>query len=234
MKPKKYQKHNINRDSGLYFSLGLAIVMALIYFALEWKTYDSAQEWDSTLMIDGELLEDVPVTIHEIKPPPPRAAISPVIEITADDNEDIIETVIESTEPDSNTEVLTVEDIEVIEHFIDEEIPFIAIEEVPIFPGCENMPDKRACFQQMIHDHVKRNFQYPKEAIEIGLEGKVYIMFVIEKDGTIGQIRLRSPHQILEHEAERIISTIPVMVPGKQRGTAVKVSFSLPLTFTLQ
>ena len=234
MKPKKYEKHNINTDRGIYFALGLSIVLGLTYVALEWKTYDQVQEWDSNLMVESELVEEVPVTVHELKFPNPKIIAPPIIEIVPDDEEDLIESIIESSESDSETEILKVEDI-VVEHVPeDEEIPFIAIEEVPLFPGCESAEDKRSCFQRMIHKHVEKNFRYPELAIETGLEGKVYVMFVIEKDGSIGEIRLRSPHDILGTEAQRIISELPRMTPGKQRGRAVKVSFSLPLVFKLQ
>ncbi len=233
MKPKKYEKHNINNYRGIYFALGLTLVLAFTYIAFEWKSYESTADWDTSLKIEGDLIEEVPVTVQELKLPPPRMTTPPIIEIAPDDT-DIIEVIIESTEPDANTAIVAIDSIDYSEPVIEEEIPFLRIEEVPLFPGCENEPDKKACFQQMIHEHIRKNFEYPDEAVQLGLQGKVFVMFIIGKDGDIDEIRMRSPHDILGNEARRIISKLPRMTPGKQRGQPVKVSFSLPVVFKLQ
>ena len=70
-------------------------------------------------------------------------------------------------------------------------------------------------------------------AVEMGIEGKVYVQFVIDTDGRVTQIRTRGPDKLLEAEAERIISALPRMAPGKQRGRAVKVPYSIPINFRL-
>lgn len=114
------------------------------------------------------------------------------------------------------------------------DVPFTVIEEVPVFPGCEDAMDKRACFNQQIQRHISKNFRYPVEAQEKGIQGRVAIMFLIGEDGNIGDIKLRGPHELLEAEAERIISKLPQMTPGKQRGKTVRVPFSIPITFKLQ
>lgn len=114
------------------------------------------------------------------------------------------------------------------------DVPFSVIEEVPIFPGCENAVDKRACFNQKIQRHISKNFRYPVEAQEQGIQGRVSILFVIEEDGSIGGVRMRGPDKLLEDEAARIIAKLPQMTPGKQKGNAVRVPFSIPMTFKLQ
>ena len=110
------------------------------------------------------------------------------------------------------------------------------IENVPLFPGCERVPksQRRQCFQEQIQKHINRNFQYPEQAQKLGIEGRVFIQFIIGKDGSIGGIRTRGPHQYLEREAYRIISLLPRMTPGIQRGRPVRVPFSIPITFRLQ
>jgi TonB family protein len=110
------------------------------------------------------------------------------------------------------------------------------IENVPLFPGCERVPksQRRQCFQEQIQKHINRNFQYPEQAQKLGIEGRVFIQFMIGKDGSIGGIRTRGPHQYLEREAYRIISLLPRMTPGIQRGRPVRVPFSIPITFRLQ
>mgnify|MGYP005832302291 FL=1 len=82
--------------------------------------------------------------------------------------------------------------------------------------------------------HIRKNFRYPEIAQEMGVQGRVSVIFVIQKDGSIGNIRMRGPDKNLEAEAMRIIKKLPKMTPGKQRGRPVKVPFSIPITFKLQ
>lgn len=210
------------------------MVLLLTYVALEWKTYDKNSEYDIALNIADELIEEVPITVHLKTPPPlPPPVAPPIIEVV-EDEEEIEETVIESTETNQDEEVMEVDEVEVAEVYEDLPIDFIVVEEVPVFPGCENESDKRACFQKMINKHIARNFRYPEVAQEIGVQGRVYIRFVIQKDGAIGNVEMRGPDKNLEMEAARIIDKLPKMTPGKQRGRPVRVPFSLPITFKLQ
>jgi TonB family protein len=82
-------------------------------------------------------------------------------------------------------------------------------------------------------EHVRKNFNYPKEAIGQGISGRVDLLFTIDENGKAGDIRTRGPHEILESEAERIILRLPDMQPGKQQDKAVKVYYSIPITFQL-
>lgn len=215
----------------------MTLVLLMAYLALEWKTYHNNDSWDvSGLKVDEELIEDA--TILKLKlpdPPKPKIKTPPKIEI-ADDEDDIEETVIEASEPDQDTEIAPVESIEVADNDIPEEIPFVLIENAPIFPGCENEKtekDKRACFQSQMLKHIRKNFRYPEIAQEMGLQGRVSVIFTVQKDGSIGNVRLKGPHESLEKEAARIISKLPRLEPGKQRGTPVKVPYSIPITFKL-
>ncbi|WP_425235856.1 energy transducer TonB [Ulvibacterium sp.] len=234
MEPKKNPKADIGRNSGLYFVIGLALVMALVYGALEWKTYDKVNDYDISLNVDDDLDEEVPMT-EQIKtpPPPPPPAAPEVIEVV-EDEEEVEETVIESTETSQEEEIIEVEDVAVEEVEEDVDVPFAVIEDVPVFPGCESAGDKRACFNKMMQKHISKNFRYPEIAQEMGVQGRVNIMFVIQKDGSIGNVRMRGPDKNLEKEAARIIGKLPKMTPGKQRGRAVRVPFSIPITFKLQ
>ena len=144
------------------------------------------------------------------------------------------ETIIESTETSQEEEIIEVDDIEVEEVEEDIDVPFSVIEDVPVFPGCEGASDKRACFNEQMQKHIRKNFRYPEIAQEMGIQGRVAVMFTIQKDGSIGNIRLRGPDKNLEAEARRIIEKLPKMTPGKQRGRAVRVPFSIPIMFKLQ
>ncbi len=110
---------------------------------------------------------------------------------------------------------------------------FAAVEEVPIFPGCENAADKRACFQEKIQAHIRKNFKYPADAQAANIQGRVYTNFVIATDGTIQNLRMRGPDKLLEAEVERIINRLPQFIPGRHKDGVVNVPFSIPITFKL-
>lgn len=114
------------------------------------------------------------------------------------------------------------------------EIPFGVIDEVPVFPGCENAEDKRACFQEKIQAHIRKHFNYPDEAQAFGIQGRVSAIFVMDEEGNVVDINMRGPHELLEEETKRILAKLPQMQPGKHEGKTVKVPFSIPITFRLQ
>ena len=234
MEPKKNPKADLTKNSSLYFVMGLFAVMLLTYVAFEWKTYDADNEYDISMNVDDLLDEEVPMTEQIKTPPPPPPPAAPEIIEVVEDEEEVEETVIESTETSQEEEIVEVDDVVVDEVEEDVDVPFAVIENVPVFPGCENESDKRACFNSMMQKHIGKNFRYPEIAQEMGVQGRVNVMFVIQKDGSIGNVRMRGPDKNLEAEAARIISKLPKMTPGKQRGRAVRVPFSIPITFKLQ
>ncbi len=234
MEPKKNPKADLTRNSSLYFAIGLFAVMAITYGALEWKTFEDNNEYDISMNVEDDLDEEVPMTEQLKTPPPPPPPAAPEIIEVVEDEEEVEETVIESTESNEEEEVMEVEDVEVEEIDEDLDVPFAVIENVPVFPGCENDSNKRACFNKMMQKHISKNFRYPEIAQEMGVQGRVSVMFTIQKDGSIGNVRMRGPDKNLEKEAARIIGKLPRMTPGKQRGRAVRVPFSIPITFKLQ
>ena len=235
MQPKKSPKADLSKNSALYFSIGLAVVLFLSWQLIEWKTYDRSSFLYESLNVENDDDEEVPITEQIKTPPPPPPPPAPEIIEIVEDEEEIEETVIESTESDQE-EIVEIEEIEVEDDFEDVDVPFAVIEDVPIYPGCERVAksQRRNCFQEQINKHIRRNFRYPEIAQEMGIQGRVYVNFIIAKDGTIQNIRMRGPDKNLEKEAQRIISKLPNMTPGKQRGRAVRVPFSIPITFRLQ
>ncbi len=234
MQIKKNPKADLTKNSNLYFAIGLVIILFISWRAIEWKSYDRSGYGYEALNIDDEDDEEVPIT-EQIKTPPPPPPPPPAPEIieVVEDEEEIEETIIESTETDQEE---IVEIVEVEEEFEDVDVPFAVIEDVPIYPGCERVAKskRRDCFQEQINKHIRKNFRYPEIAQEMGIQGRVYVNFVIDKDGSITSIRMRGPDKNLEKEAQRIIAKLPRMTPGKQRGRAVRVPFSIPITFRLQ
>ncbi len=234
MQPKKNPEADLNKNRNLYFVIGLSMVLGITWGAVEYKTYDRQLNFDGVNMLEDDE-DDVPITEQLKTPPPPPPPPPPapeVIEIV-EDEEEVEETVIESTESD---EEMIIEDIVVEDDFEDIDVPFAVIEDVPIFPGCERVAksQRRTCFQDQMNKHIRKNFRYPDIAQEMGIQGRVYVNFIISKDGSITNIRMRGPDKNLENEAARIIGRLPKMTPGKQRGRAVRVPFSIPITFRLQ
>ncbi len=239
MKLKKNPDANVGRNSSLYFAVGLNVMLVLTYLGLEHKTYDSETTKIDILMLDDLVDEDIPITTINIPPPPPppKPIITEVITIV-EDVEDVEETVIESTEigqDDIIEAIVEVDDVGVEEVEEDIEVPFAVIERVPRFPGCKgNNAQLKACFQQKMQEHLQKNFRYPNAAAELNIQGRVFVFFLIDKNGTVTKIKSRGPDQLLETEAERIISLLPQMEPGKQRNRPVGVPYSIPINFKLQ
>ena len=192
METKKNPKVDLNKDSSLYFVIGLALTLLVSWQAIEWKTYDKDLYGYEALNVVQEDIEEIPRSIQLKTPPPPPLRLAP-------------------------------KDIEIIE-------------DVPIFPGCEKVDksQRRNCFQEKMRKHIRKNFRYPEITQKLGIQGRVYVSFVISKDGQIININMRGPDKNLEKEAERIISKLPKMIPGKQRGQLVRVPFSIPIVFMLQ
>ena len=234
MQPKKNPKADLNKNRNLYFVIGLTLVTFITWQAIESKTYEKTFDYEA-LNVEDDDDEDIPIT-EQIKtppPPPPPPPAPEVIEVV-EDEEEVEETVIESTETDQDE--IIIEEIEVEDEFEDIDVPFAVIEDVPVFPGCESVAksQRRACFQEQMNKHIRKNFRYPDIAQEMGIQGRVYVNFIIAKDGSITNIRMRGPDKNLENEAARIIGRLPKMTPGKQRGRPVRVPFSVPITFKLQ
>ena len=235
MQLKKNPKVDLSRKSSLYFVIGLCLVLFVTWRLIERKTYEKNSFDYEALNVEDTDDEEIPIT-EQIKtpppPPPPPPVATQVIEVV-EDEEEVEETVIESTETDQEE---IIEEVEVVEEEVAEEVPFAIIEEVPTFPGCEKLAksERRKCFQERMDRHVRRTFRYPEIAQEMRIQGRVYVQFIIDEKGNITNIQLRGPDKNLEKEARRIIEKLPNMVPGKQRGRPVRVPFSYPITFRLQ
>jgi protein TonB len=239
MEPKKNTNADVSRNSSIYFAVGLALMLAITYITINYKTYDKSAIDIGQLNLDAELDEEIPITeqIQTPPPPPPPPAAPEVIEIV-EDEEEVKETVIESTETNQEEKIAEVKDIKVEEVDEDIEVPFAVIENVPVFPGCENENGnnaKKQCMSDKIAEFVNKKFNTDL-AGDLGLSGRqrINVIFKIDKNGNITGVRSRAPHPALEKEAARVISLLPKMKPGKQRGKAVIVPYSLPIIFQVQ
>jgi len=238
MESKKSPKADISRNDSLYFAIGLALMVFLSYTVINWKVYDKDAIEIGLVNMDELDDEEIPL-LEQVVPPPPPPPPPPapeVIEIV-EDEEEVEETIIESTETDQEEE-MEIEDLDIEEVDEDIEVPFSVIENVPVFPGCEkkkNNTERRNCMSAKITKLVQRKFNTDL-AGDLGLSGRqrISVIFKIDKNGDVIGVRARAPHPRLEKEAKRVISLLPKMKPGKQRGKAVIVPYSLPIIFQVQ
>ncbi|WP_456424275.1 energy transducer TonB [Lutibacter sp.] len=239
MEVKKNPKANLENYSKLFMQLGLVLALLVVYLAIEKKTYDRVIGDLGPVVLNAD---DDEQTIEIAPPPPPEQKAPPPptpdkIEVVEDEKE-VEETVIESTETDEDdaVEVEEIVDVEEDEDVM-EDVPFAIIEDVPVYPGCKgNKAKLRACLQEKITKHVNRKFNSDL-ASDLGLSPgikRIFVMFKIDKNGNITNVMARAPHKRLQAEAIRVIKLLPKMIPGKQRGRPVGVKYSLPIAFKVE
>ncbi len=116
-----------------------------------------------------------------------------------------------------------------------QKIPFNIVEEIPLFNKCENKPliKQAKCFEEYMSKHIVKNYSYPQDALDSGVEGRVLVQFTINENGDIEDIRTRGPKggELLEKEAVRLVNKLPKFVPGKHHGKPVKVKYGIPISF---
>ncbi|MFD2822214.1 energy transducer TonB [Lacinutrix iliipiscaria] len=241
MELKKNPKANVGRNSTLYFLVGLVLMLFLTNYAINYKTYDKSAIDIGQLNLDEELDEEVPITeqIQTPPPPPPPPAAPEVIEVV-EDEEEVEETVIESTETSQEEEIVEVEEVEEIEEVEEDiEVPFAIIENVPVFPGCEskkNNNERKKCMSEKISKFVNKKFN-SELAQDLGLRSgkhRISIQFKVDKSGNVVGVAARAPHPRLEKEAVRVVSQLPKMKPGMQRGKPVTVPYGFPISLQVQ
>lgn len=239
MEPKKSPKADVGRNSTIYFQIGLILMLLLAWRGIEYTSGGDKNIDIGQLDMDDEFEEEVPVTeiLNQPPPPPPPPPAPEVIDVV-EDEEEVEETVIESTETDQNEEIVEIEEIEEVEEEVIADVPFAVIENVPIYPGCENAGNnnaKKKCMSDKIAKFVNKKFD-TELASELGLSGRqrIAVQFKIDRNGNVVNVRARAPHPRLEQEAVEVVKSLPKMTPGKQRGKAVGVLYSLPILFQVQ
>jgi protein TonB len=225
MELKKNPKVDLRRYSGLFLEIGFVLSLGIMLLAFnitqQEKTISQFGELDD--MVAEE--EIIPITRQqEIKPPPPPEPpkATEVLNIVEDDVEIEDELEIEDTEADAETAVEIVEFEE--EEEVDEAQFFFIVENMPEFPG-GNLE---------LRKYIAQNVNYPDIARENGIQGRVFVQFVVNTKGKVEKVKVvRGVDPALDREAIRVISNLPSWKPGSQRGKAVKVSFTVPINFQL-
>ena len=240
MQLKKNPKADLAKQSGLFFAIGFAAISGFTLWGFEAKMQDKGNLSYQYAANDKAVIEEDPVAIELPTPEMPQQAPPPPVltqEIEVVENDKPVEEVlIGNTDPSDPTPPALPESIPVVEDENPEiVVPFAVIEDKPLFQECKNVPrsEQMSCFKEHLDKHVKNNFRYPQAALDMGIEGRVNVSFRINTDGTITILGVRGTDRILEDEAKRIISTIPKLIPGKQRNKPTAVTFAYPINFKL-
>ncbi|RCS28367.1 energy transducer TonB [Polaribacter sp. WD7] len=239
MEIKKNPKSNLENYSKIFIQIGLVLALYITYAAIEKKTYDKTIEDLGTVTMNALLEEEIPITerVEPVQPKTPPPPTPEKIEVVEDDKE-IEETVIESTETDETEEVVVEEIVEVVEaEEVVEDVSFMIIEDVPVFPGCKgSKAELKACFSKKVQKHFSRKFDADLPN-ELGLSSgrkRVFIGFKIDKNGKIVDVNARAPHPKIKSEVIKVMKQLPTMKPGRQRGKPVGVKYSIPFTLIVE
>ena len=227
MEIKKSPKADLEPKKVIFTQIGLVVALSLVLIAFEWTTTDVAVS--SMQMAEDVAAEEeiIPVTRQEeVKPPPPPPPPkgSDVLNIVDDDVELDDELVLMDTESNENITV----DYKAVEVQEEEEADapvFFIVEEMPVFPGGE----------EALRKYIAQSVKYPAIAQENGIQGRVFVAFVVNTKGEVTDVKIaRGVDPNLDKEAIRVVNSMPKWSPGKQRGKAVKVSYTVPINFVLQ
>lgn len=221
MEPKKHPSVDLRKKYTLFLSIGFLTSLALVTTAFEWRTYESIViDLQSVALEDADLPEIIPVTI--INPPPPPPKQIKVVEVPNEEEVEDIEINIDML--DFNEPVAPpIEFVETPEE--EPEVIHVIVEEQPSFEGG----------LEAFYRYVAENLNYPNIAKRMDVEGKVFLSFVIDKDGSITQVEvLKGIGAGCDEEAVRVLENAPKWNPGKQRGKPVKVRMHLPIVFALK
>lgn len=222
---KKSPKADLEGKRTIFIEIGLIIALGVVLLAFEWKSYERI-EFEMGIREDVEVVEEVVIqTKQEVKPPAPKPPPQTTILNIVEDDVEIEDEIIIDAEADEETQIEEYIPVEIEEEEIVEQEIFTVVEDEPSFPGGD---EARIRFLQ-------ENIKYPQMARESGIQGTVYVTFVVEPDGSVSNVRvLRGIGGGCDEEAIRVINAMPKWNPGKQRGKPVRVQFNMPIKFTLQ
>ncbi len=228
MEVKKSPKADLENKKTTWLLLGLVVVLGFMFVALEWTERD--KKIDTSQAVADLIFEEemVPITEQEQKievpPPPETPAAAEVLEIV-DDQADVEETVIASSEETGQAVEIVYVPVQAEEEEPEEQEIFDVVENMPEFPGG----------QAALMSYLAKNIKYPTIAQENGTQGRVIIQFVVNRDGSIVDARVaRGVDPYLDKEALRVVNSMPKWKPGMQRNKPVRVKYTVPVMFRLQ
>lgn len=222
MELKKNPNADLTRKTNLFFAIGLVISLLLVIVAFEWKSYEEVSQVDfGALDDDFEEMIEIPIT-EQPPPPPPKIQQPEIIEVP--DEEEIEEEI----ELDID---LDVQEDAVVEDIVFDDAP--AEEPVEtIFEVVEEQPEPEGGMEAF-YKFVGKELRYPAQANRMGVEGRVFVQFVVDEKGNVSEVKaVKGIGAGCDEEAVRVIK-LTKWKPGKQRGRAVKVRMIMPVMFKL-
>ena len=221
---KKYDSVNINKFKMLIFNIGMVLSLSVILAAFEFPDFEEQVLVDlGTVQTDEDEIIEIPPT-EQLPPPPPKIQQPEIIEVP---DEEEIEEEIEvemDIEMDEETVVDDIVETEEVEEEEDVDQIFTILENNAEYPGG----------MKAFYKFVGKRMKYPKQAQRMGIEGKVYVQFVIETNGKLTDIKVvRGIGGGADEEAIRVLKMCPKWAPGKQRGRAVRQRMVIPINFKL-
>jgi len=224
MEPKKTKKADLEGKKRIFLQIGIVLALGAALVAFEWRQYERTQVDLGTLEIDFIEEEDIPITRPEQPPPPPPPEPSQEL-IIVDDDVELEEEFTIDVDADVLSEVQDFTPIQIEEEEeVEDDVIFTVVEDQPEFPGGE---EARQSF-------LEENLRYPTMAREAGIQGTVFVTFVVETDGSVTDVRvLRGIGGGCDQEAIRVVEMMPRWEPGRQRGQPVRVQFNMPIRFRL-
>lgn len=224
MENKKNPQVDLSRKSGLFMNIGLVVSLSFVLFAFEYKSFEDGSLLElATINEKFDEMIEIPPTIQP--PPPPPIIRQPEITVVEDEEEieDEIE-IIFDTEMTDDTEIDEILELDEPTDNFDENATFLFVEHQPTFDGGYSA----------FYKFINKKLRYPSQARRMGIQGKVFLNFVIDKEGNITSIKvIRGIGAGCDEAAIKALQSAPKWNPGKQRGIPVKVSMSLPITFKL-
>ena len=226
---KKSNRASLENKRITNFFIGIVVTCSLILISFEWTTpveYDTEQALANNIEIDIEIMEAIP---REEPKPMPREELPPIkeiLDIVPDDYE--LEDVVFDWEVTFNTTYDFIKAYTDEPEIVDEApIPFAVVEDKPLFNGGNpNLEFTR---------YIVKQLKYPEIAAQNGVYGRVTLHFIIDEEGRLLDPEIiRGVDPALDAEALRVVLSSPRWTPGKQRGKAVKVSYTFPIYFKLQ
>ncbi len=228
MEAKKNEKANLENKKSLFIQLGLIVALLVCLGAMEWT---SGQKKDSAFAgMTEEAIEEEQIPVTEETPPeempPPEVTVTDLFEIVEDDvvidNEVRFED--DETSEDKVVEIYAPV-LQAEEEEVEEEI-FVIVEDMPKFKGGDI---------NTFREWVQKRVRYPELAAENGIQGRVFITFVVETNGNVSNVSVsRSVDALLDEAAKEAVAASPKWEPGMQRGRPVRVRYSIPIIFQLQ
>jgi protein TonB len=221
---KKSPKANLENKKNIFFLLGLVFTLGVTLWAFEWNTKPKKAALLGSVRIP-EIEEDIIIPItreQEIQAPPPPPQIIESFSIVDDDIKIEDNLIIEDTETDNRMIIDIAMVVQTLEKETEEVEVFSIVENMPEFPGGE----------LALHRFIANTVKYPLIAMENGIQGKVYVTFVVERDGSVSNVKiLKGVDPSLDNEALRVMKMLPKWIPGKQGGKTVRVSYNVPINF---